>query len=385
MTHTFIYVFLCFVFQCLPIVWCSSTFATVQTTQRESSDESDTFVVLAGPQLVELLLPVELTELGICDAARVDFRWDEIVDGKLQEDIQQQFDDRVRLVGRPMHRLKAGLIADNHLQLQQALQATDFERISKVDAFCVSYFAARCYENLTAGNRTDALLDFWRLRQYSEAEKSNSLHGTCCAWMVAVSEKDVPIQLLPIWSDGESANETHAALYSCKPTELGESNKDVFQEVHLAALELAAVRYADVESRVASWRTNSDSEFADWILVFKAANELSQGQASGSVISLTNEVNRMSPAAKVVGKYWLNKAAMADMATTRAKSPEQARRAMLQWLLFADSIKSSDPYVAVKAVVFAREIASQNGWQSDVEKLQLELDNKFATVQVVGK
>ncbi len=343
--------------------------SVVHALSASAAIDERVYLVLRGPELVLLETPVEFNADGVMAASGQKFGWEQIIQGNLEAESQQPFEQMLNRWGLVLFRLEQCLTRGDESGLRALNNEIPLGSIDVGPRYRSWIILAQYELALFEGHREDALLALVRLSQLEDSQQRERLRFPK---VVLPELTQVPLldpRLIPLWFDEDAARRTLLIL-----KDFGGETMEPRIEIYLASLEIAAQEWSAIDSRLQRWADNKSSELQEWHQVFSAAAEVAQGQFRGAVISLENPQADISSLAEVVGDYWLRRAQAG-----RAKTDQQMRRAILGWLRFSLKHQEADVALAAAGLAQARELALQQDWQTEAAIFENELYQKYAS------
>ncbi|MEZ6093670.1 MAG: hypothetical protein R3C03_05470 [Pirellulaceae bacterium] len=131
-------------------------------------------------------------------------------------------------------------------------------------------------------------------------------------------------------------------------------------------------KYDSAVSRIESWGNWVMPQWRTGPRSFSWRSMPSKDGNPQFAVEIENDLDKFDSETKALATYWLLR-----LRELRLQSDQEARRMMIEWIAFSDSVTDGDGELASGALWQAADLAKQRGWTNDAERIANELYERF--------
>ncbi len=265
------------------VCWQSLAVAQTSSPPTEPGIDRSEPIVLRDLTLVRNDPVASFDEQGVMLDSQKRIGWSKILQAKVDDQRQPEFDRYLREVGLPLFRLESRLekrdwagIGEVAEPMYDSLCSGSLVANEELKFLvCRATMESRCYRS----QPMEAIEPFLRAAAH-QTRLDQDAKTALNPWLLPANDvaQMVSERLLPIWFDGAKAAQVYARLD--KAIENGQVPRTSGALVYLASLAVAAENYGLADQLIAEIRKTSSGQdrIADWASVVEANRRLSSGE-----------------------------------------------------------------------------------------------------------
>lgn len=366
------------------VAWPSCSFPVQETagtatvSPAAEADDGDRFLIVRDRGLLPVEGPLSLETDGVRWGSRELFRWESILDGKVDPEIQAEFSGRVRTYGIPLGRLLDQLGREDWVAAAESGRQLSLQMAQEPHPVQVLVSLAAYREALANGEREWAVGPWLEMVSNPALGPAGEIAGWSGLLPPTLGQGEIPGELPPVWGDVEQAGRAWESLQPALRAAQRRGRLSVGWFVYGISLASAAGETADAKALWEAWQASGTADPV-WSGICGAMLEIAEGQTAGAGAVLKELAGPdggdrgsgrtvLSPVAAVTRDYWI---VVSRYRQNLADSPATAFRELMGFVALR---KDEWPEVAQVVLLAAMALAREQNWDWERQVTERELE-----------